>query len=623
MPPEPKSRDYRPITRAFAVAYAAEKKRLAAEGDSKGDENPKLETEFLCGRDDWETHCDAVLEECENALLLQLGDNAGLTDDNMDLSDPDVVNDDSSDPELPELVDPAFDNGYFLRSSSDEDTGRDPRSYKYQMLVEKYQGELDVDKYDKEVRTNDKLYPKLLKQLYGIDEGREPRSLESMDKQKKEQKCNSDGVTDSDDDDDTSSTKAELEAGADLLNFPQLQPKALQRVIEFFRRNPHVKREACEDFCKSEYSGVHMKSRYKTSPYEVGSDWKWPSGPGFKQPSGIVAYPSQFQFDKGYMVQVEAEVEAEDDDSMMTLFYLTFEELDKDGQLDSARAVYGDLVPDYTYVGSMDLSPGYPQLFVWRIECPAGQPFSTDTSYLGMGMQRQKYASILRDLVDLVAAPLLALGSEGEKGKGEKLPSRRRRNINVQQQSQDWPMALHNPRIDADNIIVRSDHEGIVGLLLWTTPPIVTLPLGASLLSLLCLMGTPLQEPGDIEISSWKYDKKPFHEVPVRKNVDPFPFETHSRNAYDLERLMLHRLQAKVPALAQNPGGKEPWEHVFSAMRKAVDVADYMTDGDKESYRAQIGRMEWDWFHFPDKEDNAQGVDEGYEGDVEKMEIDG
>lgn len=171
-------------------------------------------------------------------------------------------------------------------------------------------------------------------------------------------------------------------------------------MIEFFRRSPHVKREACEDFCKAKYSGVRMESRCKTSPYEVGSDWKWPSGPGFQQPSGVVAYPSQLQFDKGYMVQVEERVEAEveaEEDGMMTLFYLTFDELDKDGQLESARAVYGDLVPDYTYVGSMDLPPGHPQLVVWRIECPAGQPFSADTSYLGMRKHRQKYASILRD----------------------------------------------------------------------------------------------------------------------------------------------------------------------------------------------------------------------------------
>ncbi|KAI1110289.1 hypothetical protein F5Y14DRAFT_429283 [Nemania sp. NC0429] len=634
---QPKSREYRPVTRAFVAADAAKKIRPAAEGESKGDKNPKLETEFLCGMDNWENHCDVVLDACENALLNKLGDKDDLTDDDPDSDSESSVameeeKKDPSDPELPEPVDPAFDNGYFLRSS-DQYTKIDPRSYKYQMQVEKYQGTLDVMKYDEEVRTNDELYPKLLKQLRDVDEGREPRSLESIDKQEKEKKHNSDGDTDSDD--DASSTKAELEAGADLLSFPQLQPKALQRVIDFFRRNPHVKREACEDFCKSKCSGVHMdnqfkNSRCKTSPYEVASDWKWPSGPGFQRPSGIVAYPSEFQFDKGYMVQVEADItgsmEMEElgvtkDAGMMTLFYFTFEELDKDGQLESARAAYNDLVPAYTYVGCMGLPPGHPQLFVWRIECPAGQPFSTDASYLGMRMNRQKYASIMRDLVDLVAAPLASLGSEGGKGKGENRQGRR--NMDVQQ-LEAWPTALHNPRIDADNIIVRSDHEGIVGLLLWTTPSLVSLPLGASLLGLLCLMGTPLQEPGDTCISRWQYKDKPFHEVPVRKKVDPFPFKTYSRNAYDFERLMLHRLQAKVPALAQNPGKKESWEHVFSAMKKAVDVADHMADGDKESYREQISRMEWDWFQFPDKEeDDAQGVDEGYKGDVEKMEIDG
>lgn len=223
MPPKPKSCDYRPVTRAYLFADAGVEGRLAAEGESKGDENPKLETEFLCGMDDWENHCDVVLEECENVLLSQLGDNAGLTDDDSD-SDPDVameeekkVSSDSAEPELPEPVDLALDNEYFLRSSG-EDTKRDPRSYKYKMPVKRYQVTLDVKKYDQEVWANDTLYPKLLKQLRDVDEGREPRSLESMDKQKKAYN------SDSDDDDDASSTKAESEAGADLLNFPQPQP---------------------------------------------------------------------------------------------------------------------------------------------------------------------------------------------------------------------------------------------------------------------------------------------------------------------------------------------------------------------------------------------------------------
>jgi hypothetical protein len=116
MPPKPESREYRPVTRAFLATEAAEKKRLAAAGESKGDgnsklrsesdedgepknkgdENPKLETEFLCGTDDWKNHCDvvldAVLEECENALLTKLGDKDDLTGDGSN-SDSDVVND--------------------------------------------------------------------------------------------------------------------------------------------------------------------------------------------------------------------------------------------------------------------------------------------------------------------------------------------------------------------------------------------------------------------------------------------------------------------------------------------------------------------------------------------------
>ncbi|KAH8759493.1 hypothetical protein F5883DRAFT_145284, partial [Diaporthe sp. PMI_573] len=420
-------------------------------------------------------------------------------------------------------------------------------------------------------------------------------------------------------DDDASSTKAESDTEEGP--FPQLQPKALQRVINFFRSNPHVKRKACEDFCKRKYRGDNMASPYKTSPYktspsELGSDWKWPSG--LQRPPGVLAHPSEFQFDEGYMVQVEAEIVegsgVAERTGMMTMFYFTFEELDNDGQLESAREVYGDLVPDYTYVCYMGLPPGHRQLFVWRIDCPAGQPFSTDASYFGLRRNRQMYASVLRDLVDLVAAPL-ASGSEGEKSQSRR---RRRRNINVQR-LQAWPTALHNPSIDADNIIVRSDYSGIVGLLLWTTPSVITLPFGASLLGL--LEGTPLQVQEAVDKNfSWTFRNKPFHEIPVRKTVNTFPFETYSRNAYDLERLMLHYLQAKVPALAQNPT-EERWKHVFAAMRQAVEVAADMTDGDKECYRHQIDRMEWDWFHFPDKEEqDAQGA-EADEG--EKMEIDG
>ncbi|KAH8757947.1 hypothetical protein F5883DRAFT_566871, partial [Diaporthe sp. PMI_573] len=645
------------------AAAAAEKKRLAAAGESKGDENaepankgdenPKLETEFLCGTDDWENHCDvvldAVLEECENALLTKLGDKDDLTDDGSD-SDSDVAMEEekedlsdssncySSGPEPREPVDPAFDNGYFWRSD-DDDTKTDPRSYKYQMRVEKGQAKLERERFDKEVKANDEdLYPKLLKQLGDVDAGREPRTLESMvkpKKKKKEKKYNSDGDTESDDNSSPTETVPEWEAGADLFDFPMLRPKALQHVINFFRSNPHVRRKDCEDFCRRIYSSDDEADPYKTSwykngPSEVGPDWKWPSGPGFQRPPGVLAYPSQFQFDDDvYMVQVEGEIEEGSglpkptDIGMMTLFYFTFEELDIENQLESAREVYGEYVPHYEWVGHMGLPAEHRQLFVWRIDCPAGQPFSTDASYFGLRMNRQMYASILRDLVDLVAAPLALLGSEGEQGEGEE--------INVQQLLQAWPMALHNPRIDADNIIVGSDYKSMVGLLRWTTPSVVTLPLGASLLGLLCLEGTPLQEPGDIELPWWSRNRDytaAFHQRPVRRNVDPFPFETHSRNAYDLERLMLLYVQAKVPALAQHPEIKELWEHLFSAMRQAVDAADYMADGDKASYREQIGRMEWDWFRFPENQKkDAQGDDEeAYEADVEneieKMEID-
>ncbi|KAI1425029.1 hypothetical protein F5Y12DRAFT_398932 [Xylaria sp. FL1777] len=670
MPSKHESREYRPITRAFLVAHseeqirlaaaAAEKKRLAAAGEGKDDESAEpenkgdeLETEFRCGMDDWEKYCDVVLEECEDVLLTNLGDKDDLTDDGSD-SDSDVVNDlnsgvameekkeDSSDssnryssgPEPREPVDPAFDNEYF-ESSDDDDMIIDPRSYEYQMPVENFQDKLERESFDQEVKANDEdLYPKLLKQLGDVDAGREPRTLESMVKpKKKKKKYNSDGDSECESNDDASPTEAgpESEAGADLFDFPMLRPKALQRVINFFRSHPHVRRKDCEDFCKRIYKAdLYKTSRYKSGPSEVGPDWKWPSGPGFQRPPGVLAYPSQFQFDDDvYVVQVEGEIEEGSGlpeptgIGIMTLFYFTFEELDVENQLESAREVYGEYVPHYKRVGHMALPPKHRPLFVWRIDCPAGQPFSTDASYFGLRINRQMYASILRDLVDFVAAPLALLGSEGEEGEGEE--------IDVQQLLQAWPMVLHNPRIDADNIIVGSDYKSMVGLLRWTTPSVVTLPLGASLLGLLSLEGTPLQEPGDIELTRWSTNtdfEAAFHQRPVRKNVDRFPFETHSCNAYDLERLMLLYVQAKVPALAQHPEIEELWKHLFSAMRQAVDAADYMADGDKESYRQQIGRMEWDWFHFPEiqflgNKKDAQGDDEGYQADVEKMEIDG
>jgi hypothetical protein len=109
----------------------------------------------------------------------------------------------------------------------------------------------------------------------------------------------------------------------------------------------------------------------------------------------------------------------------------------------------------------VDLLPEHRQLFVWRIDYPAGQPFSTDATYFGLRRNRKGYANVLRDFIDLVAAPL-ASGSKGR---------RRRRSINVQK-LQDWPKALHNPRIDVDNITVRSDYSGVIGLLLWSTPSV-------------------------------------------------------------------------------------------------------------------------------------------------------
>lgn len=205
----------------------------------------------------------------------------------------------------------------------------------------------------------------------------------------------------------------------------------------------------------------------------------------------------------------------------------------------------------------------------------------------------------------------LTLGSESGGGGAS---------IGVQQ---DWPTELHNPRIDADNIIVRSDYWGIVGLFLWATPPVVQLPIGATLLGLLCLEGMPLQvqETGDDD-GLRRYRNKPAHQVPVRKVVEEFPFETYSRNAYDLERLMLRYLEEMVTGLALDPA---LWDHVFSSMMQGVEAMAGTTDGDEECYRHQVNRIEWDWVHFPDKraflKKDGQEVEADTGNDHIKMEI--
>ncbi|KAI0865184.1 hypothetical protein F4860DRAFT_346831 [Xylaria cubensis] len=542
----------RPITRAFVET--------------------NVKAEFLGSSDNWADDCDSRLEICEEALL-EPGDDPDLSCDSE--TDSDVATEVIDEAESQDPDDLAFDNGYFDRDSDDDSdgimwVGGHPRSRRYQIHVEQRRNKEEEKRYDEETTVSDALSEKLLKLLSGVDDESSapyPVSMDKLDQKTAKMRR----LCESNDDSDASFTQAKSAAES-----PQLQPKALQRVIDFFQGNPHVKRKACEDFCVQAYRDTVSRS-YKASPCEVGPDWKRPSG--VLRQVGVSAYPSEFQFPGSYMVEIEVVedsppgLEIGVERTRMTLFYFTFEELAQT-QIDAARSVYGDFVPEYTYAGHMGLAPEHPELFVWRIDCPAGSPFSTDAGYFGLRRNCKKYANILRHFVDFVVAPL---GSEGGSS------------INTQ----NWPTVLHNPRIDADNIIVRSDFSGIVGLLLWTTPPAVRLPFGASLLGLVFLEGTPLQVEDATEGS--EDGNKPARKASARAIVDNFPVKSYSRDVYDLESLMLRYLQQKVPAFAQDP---KLMKHIFAAMAQGVEVAD-VTDRDKEYYKHQVDRMSWDWFHFP------------------------
>ncbi|KAH8746768.1 hypothetical protein F5883DRAFT_700155 [Diaporthe sp. PMI_573] len=310
-----------------------------------------------------------------------------------------------------------------------------------------------------------------------------------------------------------------------------------------------------------------MFTPYKVSPHEMGPHWNMPAS-GRRQ-HGVLVCPSQFQFPGSYMVEVlkdsAAGSEAGGAHTRLTLFYFTYEELDE-SQLEEVRRVYGDFIPDYTFAGNMGLASENRELFVWRIDCAMGTPFLTDAAYFGLRRNCKEYANILRHYVDFVAAPL------GPEGGGS---------INAQ----DWPEALHIPCIGAENILVRSDHSGIQ--VLWPASAAVRLPFGASLAILLLLEGTPLQVQEATD--GCNDDKNP---LTVRKVVDNSPFQSYSRDAYQIEILVLRHLQKKVPALAKDP---KLWGHMFTAMEQGVEAATDITDGDKERYKTQVDRMRWDW----------------------------
>ncbi|KAH8744540.1 hypothetical protein F5883DRAFT_722200 [Diaporthe sp. PMI_573] len=416
----------RPLTQAL---YS----KLAARPESEENGN----FELLCGSDDFLDKCDAQPEECEEALLSESNDDSGLSSASEPDSDTSTEPADEAESQAPEDDDLGFDLEYFGPK----------RGRKFQMSVDRRDSEQEVKDYNKQAADADGLSQKLLELLFEVDNGSTLSGVDIYNVKFKPAKTHKFSWYGRDDDSDASSSEAECAAADTKPEWegPQLQPKALQCVLDFFLSNPHVKRKACEDFCVREYC-ENMSSPYGTGPYEVGPHWRRPHNEG--RQLGVSAYPSDFQFHDSYMVWIEdqrdleASSEAGVDHTRMTLFYFTFEVLDE-GQLDALRSVYGDLVPDYAYVGHMSLLPEYRQLFVWRIECPAGIPFSTDAAYLGLQKNCGKYTSILGDFVDIVAAPL---GSDG----GGSIDA------------QNWPEALYCPRIIADNIIIRPDNSGML-----------------------------------------------------------------------------------------------------------------------------------------------------------------
>jgi hypothetical protein len=128
----------------------------------------------------------------------------------------------------------------------------------------------------------------------------------------------------------------------------------------------------------------------------------------------------------------------------MTQFYITPETLDE-GQLARAKEAYGIFVQQYTYVGHMGLAPKHSEeLFVWRIVSPAGRPIAADCYRLGLRVNQDKYVGILKQFVDFVCEPLRLAGGSDRLSNGE-----------------DWPMVLHNPRLDVYNIMILPDWSGI------------------------------------------------------------------------------------------------------------------------------------------------------------------
>ncbi|KAI0466867.1 hypothetical protein F4859DRAFT_526357 [Xylaria cf. heliscus] len=323
----------------------------------------------------------------------------------------------------------------------------------------------------------------------------------------------------------------------------RLSLQAIERVLAFFDAHPDVDRGRCDAFCLEVY---------------------WSSSP-----RAAHACVSEFQFADSYMVEVvEEEEDGTDDDgadARMTLFWFTFDPVDE-AAIAMAQRAYGDFVPKYTRVGALARGPGRPELPVWRIECARGRPFSAEAPRLTLAVNGGRYEAVLRSYVDFAMAPMRLLGSGSL-------------------DADAWPTAPYNPRCGGDNAILRPGGAGFGGLVIWTAPALVELPLGAALCGLLPLLGQPMRPPVAIDPES----KYPYV-------VDPLPFQGHRRDGDRFQLPCIEQLQAQgaMPAFKSD---RRPWKSIFAAMAEGVDLATDIADADKLFYKRETEILSGTYFH--------------------------
>ncbi|KAH8761544.1 hypothetical protein F5883DRAFT_562170 [Diaporthe sp. PMI_573] len=262
------------------------------------------------------------------------------------------------------------------------------------------------------------------------------------------------------------------------------------------------------------------------------------------------------------MVEEEEAGTADDGaDGRMTLFLFTFEPV-HEAAIAAARRAYGDLVPTYTRLEALALGPGQPELAVFRIECARGRPFSAEAPRLTLAVNGPRYEAVLRSCVDFAMARMRRGGADADA----------------------WPTAPYNPRCGGDNLIVRPGRAGVGGLLLWTAPAPVELPLGAALCLLLPLLGQPLRPPVEIDPKS----KYPYV-------VDVLPFQGHRRDGDRFQLPVMEQLQAQV-AMPAVECDHRSWQCLFAAMAEGVKLADDIADADKMYYMHEIDILRGTWF---------------------------